>query len=128
MWRVSHPARMLLFRRAAGSSACIPWGSGGESPGRASRGQGLAPGLCFRLEPAVFVLNTVSVVQVKTERRAHKEVTWPLLLRAMHIYTKIDTNREKATAAHSSVLPWRIPGTGEPGGLPSMGPHRVEHG
>ena len=34
---------------------------------------------------------------------------------------------EKATATHSSVLAWRIPGTGEPGGLPSMGLHRVEH-
>ena len=30
-------------------------------------------------------------------------------------------------ATHSSVLAWRIPGTGEPGGLPSMGPHRVGH-
>ena len=30
-------------------------------------------------------------------------------------------------ATHSSVLPWRIPGTGEPGGLPSMGSHRVRH-
>ena len=28
---------------------------------------------------------------------------------------------------HSSVLAWRIPGTGEPGGLPSMGFHRVRH-
>ena len=28
---------------------------------------------------------------------------------------------------HSSVLAWRIPGTGEPGGLPSMGLHRVGH-
>ena len=34
---------------------------------------------------------------------------------------------EKAMAAHSSVLAWRIPGTGEPGGLPSMGSHRVKH-
>ena len=32
---------------------------------------------------------------------------------------------EKELAAHSSVLAWRIPGTGEPGGLPSMGSHRV---
>ena len=32
---------------------------------------------------------------------------------------------EKAMATHSSVLAWRIPGTGEPGGLPSMGLHRV---
>ena len=30
-------------------------------------------------------------------------------------------------ATHSSVLAWRIPGTGEPGGLPTMGPHRVGH-
>ena len=30
-------------------------------------------------------------------------------------------------ATHSSVLAWRIPGTGEPGGLPSMGLHRVGH-
>ena len=30
-------------------------------------------------------------------------------------------------AAHSSVLAWRIPGTAEPGGLPSMGLHRVGH-
>ena len=34
---------------------------------------------------------------------------------------------EKEMATHSSVLAWRIPGTGEPGGLPSMGSHRVRH-
>ena len=34
---------------------------------------------------------------------------------------------EKEMATHASVLPWRIPGTGEPGGLPSMGSHRVGH-
>ena len=34
---------------------------------------------------------------------------------------------EKAMATHSSVLAWRIPGTGEPRGLPSMGSHRVGH-
>ena len=34
---------------------------------------------------------------------------------------------EKETATHSSVLAWRIPGTGEPGGLPSTGSHRVGH-
>ena len=34
---------------------------------------------------------------------------------------------EKAMATHSGVLAWRIPGTGEPGGLPSMGSHRVGH-
>ena len=34
---------------------------------------------------------------------------------------------EKEMATQSSVLAWRIPGTGEPGGLPSMGSHRVGH-
>ena len=35
---------------------------------------------------------------------------------------------EKEMATHSSVLAWRVPGTGEPGGLPSIGSHRVGHG
>ena len=34
---------------------------------------------------------------------------------------------EKEMATHSSVRAWRIPGMGEPGGLPSMGLHRVRH-
>ena len=34
---------------------------------------------------------------------------------------------EKAIATHSSTLAWRIPGMGEPGGLPSVGLHRVRH-
>ena len=34
---------------------------------------------------------------------------------------------DKEMATHSSVLAWRIPGTGEPGGLPHMGSHRVRH-
>ena len=38
-----------------------------------------------------------------------------------------DDSLEKEMATHSSVLAWRIPGTGEPGGLPSLGSHRVGH-
>ena len=34
---------------------------------------------------------------------------------------------EKEMATHCSVLAWRIPGTGEPGGLPTLGSHRVGH-
>ena len=34
---------------------------------------------------------------------------------------------EEEMAIHSSILAWRIPGTGEPGGLPSVGSHRVGH-
>ena len=34
---------------------------------------------------------------------------------------------EKEMATHSSVLAWKIPGMAKPGGLPSLGSHRVEH-
>ena len=43
------------------------------------------------------------------------------------IYQCRNSLLEKEMATHSSVLAWRIPGTGEPGGLPSMGSHRVGH-
>ena len=36
-------------------------------------------------------------------------------------------SKSTAMATHSSILAWRIPGMGEPGGLPSMGSHRVRH-
>ena len=39
----------------------------------------------------------------------------------------LDGSMEKEMATHPSVLAWRIPGMGEPGGLPSMGSHRVGH-
>ena len=39
----------------------------------------------------------------------------------------MDTVLEKEMATHSSVLAWRIPGMGEPGGLPSMGSHGGGH-
>ena len=42
-------------------------------------------------------------------------------------FTFLSHALEKEMATHSSVLAWRIPGTGEPGGLPSMGSHRVGH-
>ena len=44
--------------------------------------------------------------------------------------TSVRHHRQKAgegNGTHSSVLAWRIPGTGEPGGLPSMGSHGVGH-
>ena len=55
---------------------------------------------------------------------------------AVHGVTEGDTTErlhfhfhalEREMATHSSVLAWRIPGTGEPGGLLSMASHRVEH-
>ena len=45
-----------------------------------------------------------------------------LLLMAFHFHAL-----EKEMATHSSVLAWRIPGMGKPGGLLSMGSHRVRH-
>ena len=40
------------------------------------------------------------------------------------IWAVYEITLEKAMATHSSTLAWRIPGTGEPGGLPSMGSQR----
>ena len=53
---------------------------------------------------------------VKSRTRL-KDFTFPFHFHAL----------EKEMATHSNVLAWRIPGTGEPGGLPSMGSHRVGH-
>ena len=47
------------------------------------------------------------------------------LLLVRKVMTNLDSILEKEMATHSSVLAWRIPGTGEPGGLPSLGSHRV---
>ena len=57
-------------------------------------------------------------------RVRHNLVTKLLLLVCVCVYVCV---LEKAMATHSSVLAWRIPGTEEPGGLPSMGSHRVRH-
>ena len=51
---------------------------------------------------------------------------WSLYALSISWFSSIKSS-EKAMAPHSSTLAWRIPGTGEPGGLPSMGSHRVRH-
>ena len=54
----------------------------------------------------------------------------PSLVLARELYTFLigyTINPENEMATHSSVLAWRIPGTEEPAGLPSMGSHRVGH-
>ena len=57
-----------------------------------------------------------AAVQVVTEGRAQlSDFTFTFHFHAL----------EKEMATHSSVLAWRIPGMGEPGGLPSVGSHRV---
>ena len=45
----------------------------------------------------------------------------------LEIRAPVSIQVEKEMATHSSVLAWRIPGMGEPGGLPSTGSHRVGH-
>ena len=46
---------------------------------------------------------------------------------AIYLFSPLHLRVEKEMATHSSILAWRIPGTGKPGGLPSMGSHRVGH-
>ena len=52
---------------------------------------------------------------------------WTFASKVMSLLFNMLTRLEKEMATHSSVLAWRIPGTGEPGRLPSMGSHRVGH-
>ena len=67
-----------------------------------------------------------------------QEATWPeALLLPLQLspiqgskdftFTFLFPALEKEMATHSSVFAWRIPGTGEPGGLLSLGSHRVGH-
>ena len=58
-----------------------------------------------------------AVLRVAKSRTRLRDFTFTFHLHAL----------EKEMATHSSVLAWRIPGMGEPGGLPSMGSHRVGH-
>ena len=58
------------------------------------------------------------------------KITSPIELHSAQFHTLsycLAYNMEKEMATHSSVLAQRIPGMGEPGGLPSMGSHRVGH-
>ena len=56
---------------------------------------------------------------------------WDVIYRVAQSWTRLKQLSmhalEKEMATHSSILAWRIPGTEEPGGLPSMGLHRVGH-
>ena len=52
---------------------------------------------------------------------------WTFVGKVKSLLFNILSRLEKEMATHCSVLAWRIPGTGEPHGLPSMGSHRVGH-
>ena len=66
---------------------------------------------------AFALLHSVLQGQVTKSRARLSDFTFNFHFRAL----------EKEMATHSSVLAWRIPGTGEPGGLLSLGSHRVGH-
>ena len=63
--------------------------------------------------------------KTNTKRYTHKVFLYFSTRLSDFIFTFHFPALEKEMATHSSVLAWRIPGTGEPGGLPSMGSHRV---
>ena len=62
-------------------------------------------------------LKVFIIIQVAKSQTWLSDFTFPFHFHAL----------EKEMATHSSVLAWRIPGMGEPGGLPSTGSHRVGH-
>ena len=69
------------------------------------------------------------------ENLMHREAWWAVVHGVARSQTRLSDfiftfqihALEKEMATHSSVLAWRMPGVGEPGGLPSMGLHRVGH-
>ena len=79
--------------------------------------------ICSHSEGCLFTLRIVSFVVQKflSISRSH------LFTFAFISTTLGGGSLENEMATHSSALAWRIPGTEEPGGLPSMGSHRVGH-
>ena len=59
-------------------------------------------------------------------KKFHREAWWATVYGVGKNWTWL-SNLGKEMATHSSVLAWRIPGIGEPGGLPSLGSHRFGH-
>ena len=50
-----------------------------------------------------------------------------VFLKALIVSIRVVSLMEKDMATHSSVFAWRLPGMGEPGGMPTKGSHRVGH-
>ena len=73
----------------------------------------------FKIYFKKFLLNTFPVPGRHTHTHSYI-IVWDNFTFHFHAL-------EKEMATHSSVLAWRIPGTGRPGGLPSVGSHRVRH-
>ena len=94
------------------------------------RVEGESCALCF-LGPSSetaprFFLRTLSCIMQSLTRHILVCRSFDVSYQANLMYS-VFLASEKAMAPYSSVLAWRIPGTGEPGGLPSLGSHRVGH-
>ena len=94
------------------------------------RVEGESCALCF-LGPSSetaprFFLRTLSCITQSLTRHILVCRSFDVSYQANLMYS-VFLASEKAMAPYSSVLAWRIPGTGEPGGLPSLGSHRVGH-
>ena len=76
--------------------------------------------------PVGHVLSELSTVKIHCNFSEHNSDMFSIFsLRSYNIYSLMMLRLEKEMATLSSVLAWRIPGTGEPCGLPSLGSHRV---
>ena len=69
--------------------------------------------------------HTCIYIHLNNNIRKNKHPCTSLTMREIEYHQYRHVEKEKAT--HSCILAWRIPGTGERGGLPSMGSHRVGH-
>ena len=73
-------------------------------------------------------MNLGKLREMVRDREAwHAAVHGHGVTKSLSLYIYVYKLAEEAMASHSSTLTWRIPGMGEPGGLPSLGSHRVGH-
>ena len=85
--------------------------------------------------PIICSIQNIDAIELCIDKWVDKEdaVSWNVNHKKNEILSFVTTCvdpegiMEKEMATHSSVLAWRIPGTGEPGGLSSLGSHRVGH-
>ena len=105
----------------------VKWALGSITMKKASGGDGIPVELFQNLkDDAVKVLHTIC-------QQIWKMQQWPQVWKRS-VFIPIpkkgnakECSNYRAIATHFSILTWRIPGTGEPGGLPSMGLQRVRH-
>ena len=80
---------------------------------------------------SILQLSTFFIVQLShphmTSGKTIALTRWTFVDKVMSVLFNMLSRLEEEMATHSSVLAWRIPETGEPGGLSSLGLHRVGH-